>query len=435
LELDALIKTGALMKLKYLFYGIAGILLLLILIAIVPIDDKLNAEAAAWVEAANDTADVESNGYYYLTGITAAPDQDPATAGKAFIDDYREAERKFRQGETAEFTQQEYPKVNTLPQPTGDYYCRLREAGCFTRLASNAGALRAELQTHAVLLQRYQRYLQFETVKPLVQPSLYEPISPYQYIVRGQRLRQFQIILDNLSGRRERALGLLHEDIRQARRQLVVSPNLIGKMIALNMLVDDLDLLAQLAPLNRGPALPPLTPQERSLDAAMRREFGYIANLLRQLDEHPGSLGGDRGFFENALERLAIAALKSNMSLNSLFPHYREIAELSKVEAAEFSRNAAVGLPEMKPEFQLRNIIGYILNSISVPQFAPYIARLHDVDCKIALVNGVLAGNISETPNPYNPDARPYMDEATQSLCFDGPLPDDQQRRCIRNRP
>jgi hypothetical protein len=74
----------------------------------------------------------------------------------------------------------------------------------------------------------------------------------------------------------------------------------------------------------------------------------------------------------------------------------------------------------------------------------PYLARLHDVDAKIALLNAALAldqvawaevmagTRVLEAANPYDPARRPQPDRETGALCFDGPFPDEQQRRCIR---
>jgi hypothetical protein len=415
------------MKIKYLLWGIAGILLALLSVMLLPIDDELDAEAAPWVDGANDTEDVAGNGYYYLMGIMAAPEEDPEVVGKALIDDYLQAEQKFLNDELEEFTQQEYPEAKKIPLPEGDYYCRSQEAGCFARLSGNAAALRAELNTHAVLLDRYQRYMRFATLKPLLQPSLYERFPPYVYVLRGQRLNRFRIMLEHLSGKHENALSLLQEDITQVRRQLAEAPSLIVKMMALNMLADDLDLLVQLPlpPSDRVRLLSPLTHQERSLRLPMIREFGNIANFHRQLEHHPDSLGF--GILEQPVLAMTI---RRNMSLNSLFPYYRAIARLSELDATEFQSSVAAGLPAVSG-FNLRNAGGSMLASIAAPALHEYAGRMHDLDCKIALVNGVLTASVAETPNPYNPDERPYLDAATQAFCFKGPLEDDQQHRCI----
>lgn len=429
------------MKIKYLFYGLAGILLLLSLVILLPIDDELDAEAAAWGQAANDTQDVEGNGYYYLMGIMAAPAEDPAAAGKALLDNYRATELKFLNGELAEFVPPDYPSGRSLPAPGGDYYCRIQDAGCYSRLASNPAALREELRTHAVLLERYRRYLQFEAVKFLVEPVIYEKFPPYQYIARGNKLNQFRILVEAADGDPARALSRLHEDMAQLRRHLADASSLIGKMMMLAMLADDLDLLFNLsqAPDASHP-VPALTQQERSLQSAMAREFGYVPNLFRQMKQHPDSLEGDF----HSYDWLVSMTIKPNMSINELFPYYKSVAELSAADAAEFNRVMTAGGPRSDTEFSLRNIGGYVLNSIGAPELTEYIARIHNVDCKIALVNAALTMDNTawteilngarqlDADNPYQPGEKPYADREAQALCFNGPLPDGQKRRCIR---
>lgn len=427
-----------------LWWSIAvAVPLVLLLIILLPIDDELDPEAVAWVEQANRIEDVEGNGYHYLMGIMADPSHDPATAGRELIAAYREAEQKLLRGEMSEFAQEEYPAEKTLPLPEGEYYCRIDEQGCFTRLAAKPEALRTELSEYFVLLIRYQTYVQFEHVKFLLEPTLYERFPPYLYLLRGHKLNQFNILLESIEGDRERALSMLHEDMIQLRRHLAGTSTLLGKMTTLAMLEDDLDLLFNLEQSAGGPSfLSALTLEERSLQSAMIREFGYLANFHRQMELNPDSLGDLDGY--GWLIRLTV---KPNMTLNSLFPYYRDVAALSELDVAEFSRRIAVGAPTPDTRFKLRNIGGSILASISAPALDKYIARLHDVDCKIALLNAalqldpaqwdqVLSGEATlQANNPYNPEQRPYVDGETRSVCFHGPS-QDHRRRCIRkDRP
>jgi hypothetical protein len=413
--------------------------LILLSIMLLPIDDELDPEAAAWVEQANYIEDEEGNGYPYLMGIMANPSHDPATVGRELIAAYREVEQKLLRGEIDEFTQEEYPEEKTLPLPEGEYYCRIDERECFTLLADNPAALRVELSEHFVLLLRYDTCLQFEHLSFLLEPMLYERFPPYRYLLRGHKLNQFRIVLESLEGDPGRAISMLHDDMAQLRRHLAGASTLLGKMTVLYMLEDDLDLLFNLAqPASGSKPLAVLTPEERSLRGAFIREFGYLANFHRQMQLNPGSLGGLDGY--GWLIRMTV---KPNMTLNSLFPYYRDVAELSELNAAEFSRRIAAGVPTPDASFKLRNIGGSILASISVPSLDKYIARLHDVDAKLALLsaalkldpaqwNKVLSGEaVLQADNLYDPEQRPYVDAETRAVCFHGPS-SDARHRCIR---
>jgi hypothetical protein len=435
-ESDPLI--GAPMKVKHVLWVVAAVFLILLLIILLPIDDELDAEAAAWVEEANRIEDVEGNGYHYLMGFMSNPSHDPATAGRELIDAYRVAERKLLSGEIDEFAQEEYPAERALLMPEGDYYCGIDEPGCFTRLAANPDALQVELSEHFVLLLRYQTFIQFEHMEFLLEPTLYEGFPPYLYLLRGHRLNQFRIVLESHEGDPERAISMLYEDMAQLRRHLAGASALLDKMTLLSMLESDLDLLFNLAPAAAQTNLPALTPAERSLRSAIIREFGYLANFHRQMELNPDSMGDLDGY-----GWLIRATVKPNMTLNSLFPYYQDIAALAAVDAALFAQTVAAGEPKVNTEFKLRNIGGSVLNSISTPSLTRYIARLHDVDCKIALLNAALKLDPSEwdkilkreaglqADNPYNPEEQPYVDNETQAVCFPGPLP-DSRHRCIR---
>ncbi|HEX5055650.1 MAG TPA: hypothetical protein VFX02_04045 [Gammaproteobacteria bacterium] len=428
------------MKIKYIFWGGASLLALLLLIAFLPVDSKLDAEAAAWGEAANDTAETTDNGYYYLMGIMAAAEEDPAVAGKAWLDEYLRAEREFLDGAAAEFIAPEYPPEKMLPRISGDYYCMLNEQGCFARLTGDPVTLRRELATHAVLAQRYRRLLDFAELKPLTQPTLYESIPPYRYLIDGHRVNQLTIILAQLSGKRAVSLEMLRHDMAQLRRHLASAHSLIGKMVMLSMFANDLNLLLYIAPADARQNVPALSAEERTLRPQLQREFGSIVNFHRHLAAHPESFETQAGPIGGWIMR---NSLKSNMSVNDMFPYFQEIAELSALDAAAFNARAATGdLPEFEPGFSLRNVGGSFLNSKASPALIPYVARLHDVDCKIALANAALPLDATAwkeilegrrelaVANPYRPEEKPYVEAG--AVCFSGPFPDEQRHRCIR---
>jgi hypothetical protein len=361
--------------------------------------------------------------------------------GRALIDEYLAAERRFLDGEAAEFTPPEYPPDQALSRPDGAYYCGVAEAGCVARLAAEPAALRAELATHAVLLERYRRVIRYAELKPPVQPSFYESFPAYGHILDGHKLQLLAIVAGHVAGERARVYATLREDMEHLRRHLRTAHSLLTKMVALSLLARDLDLLPYLSPTG-APVVPPLNAVERSLEPALIREFGSLMNFHRQLTEHPASIdaamdGGLQGWLLRTL-------LRPNMSLNQLFPYYRAIAGLSRADAAEFNRVVTTDPPRVQTGFSLRNIGGSILNSIAAPDLMPYLARLHDVDAKIALLNAALAldqaswaevmtgTRILEAVNPYAPAQRPRLDRETGALCFDGPLPDELNRRCIR---
>jgi hypothetical protein len=429
------------MKIKYILGGIGGLLLLVALIALLPIDSKLDADAAAWGEAANDTADTANNGYYYLMGLIAAPDEDPAVMGKALHDEYLKAEREFLD-HGGEFAASEYPYEKMLPRIKGDYFCMLRDDGCFARLGGDPVALRSELTTYAVLVERYRRLLGFAELKPLTQPTFYELVPPYGHVIDGNRVNQLSIIQAQRSGNRPVALEMLRRDMEQLRRHIASAHTLFEKMVMLSMFANDLDLLAHIAaPGDMPQGVPALSAQERTLRPQLQREFGGVVNYHRDLDSHPEAFDETAdGAYYGWLLRVTV---RPNMTINSMYGYFRDLADLSELDAAAFNARAQAGtLPQIKTAYSLRNIGGSILNSVAAPAFAPYIARVHDIDCKIALLDAALVLDAAvwreilegrrelAAANPYRPGEKPYVEAG--ALCFSGPFPDVLQHRCIR---
>lgn len=430
------------MKTEKVLFTLEGIAILALLIAALLSDDKLDREAQAWLQIANNVEDVEGNGYYYLLGIAAPESNDPRAFGRRQLALYREAEAAMP-GSGAERI--DFSLKKPLPLPAGPYYCRVNEDGCYPGPADNPEYLEKELEKHRVLLSRYREFFEFPTLKTLVEPAYYALFLPYEYITRGNKLNQFRIMRDAAHGRRSQALEELHRDIRNIRGQLAAADDLIYKLILAGMLADDLDLLAGLYDPSLDepmPAIDLLTREERSMRRPMIREFGMNANLFMLLDEHSG-------FFNEELEiskRVGQFLFKANMSVNNAFRKLKSVEQLSPLSLPEFHQAVMHGAPETDVPFSLRNYIGWVLNSIApVDSYAKYVSRVNNINCKIALINAALpighkqwlsiikgSSDVPETGNPYNPRELPHADREAGSLCFDGPYEDERGFRCVK---
>ena len=93
---------------------------------------------------------------------------------------------------------------------------------------------------------------------------------------------------------------------------------------------------------------------------------------------------------------------------------------------------------QIKPEstFSIRNYAGQVLTSIAGPNYLPFIARFHDINVKITLLNKInlLRTNKTEffnTKNPYGLNDQPKLSKDKKHICFDGPYEDEQYYRCL----
>lgn len=407
-------------------------------------DDNLNHEAETWLQTANNTEDVEGNGYYYLLGIAAGESDDPRAFGRRQLTLYRAAEAAMLQSGADRI---DFSLEKPLPLPAGDYYCHNSEDGCLQRLFSHPEALEHELETHQVLLDRYHEFLQFPAFKTLTRPIYYEIFPPYEYVSRGNALAQFRAMLDIARGNRTQALDALYLNIENIRRHLIIADSLIYKLVLAAMLADDLELLANVydSSLDKPmPAIGFLTDEERSMRRPMIREFGMHANFISYFEK------GMNPFDEEVkIPKILFSLLfKPNMSTNDAFRRLHAVYKRSMLTPSAFNNAIHSGFANVEVPFSLRNSVGWTINSIATPDlYNEYVARINDIDCKIALVNAVLPlgrkqwreiienpSNVPAVKNPYNAQESPYVDAEAEALCFNGPYMDERRHRyrCVK---
>jgi hypothetical protein len=374
-------------------------------------DEPLDPQAQAWLEQVAQVGE-SSEAYYQLLGLDAPTGSDPQAAGRQRL---------------AKPAADEAPAATlTLP---GDELCALGAPGCLQGWRDEPEKLQALLSTHAELLQRYETLLALADYRTLSPPAMDEPMPSYAALLKGNLLRSLKALALIEDKRNSEALALFEDDIRQLRSWLARADNLILKMTLVKLLAQDLDSLAALyrAELLPRPVLQkPLSPEERSLAAAMRREFALVANGLAGLLDRP-DLGGELGLNAWQLRLL----FKPHMSINDSLYLYARVAEDSRLDAQAFVQRLNEPGPGSISRFRhLRNPVGIILGDIAVPDFNRYLARLHDLDAKLNLFNRLGAEN-QAGGNPYNPAEGPQWNAEQQRLCFDGPLPDPQSMRCL----
>lgn len=421
--------------------ALEALAILALLTAALLADDPLDREAETWLQIANSVEDIDGNGYYYLLGIAAAESDEPSAFGRGQAAVYREAEAAMLAGGDANL---DFTLEKPLLLPGGYAYCHLHEDDCVHRLFNDPATLRRELEAHALLLERYRRFLRFHAFKTLIKPNYYEVFSPFEYVSRGNKLFQFQVVLDAVEGRPERAVAALLENIERLRKHLEIADSLVYKLVLVVMLAENLELLTNVYDPAIGgsiPAVAPLTYEERSLHRPMVREFGMNANTLLMLSEQPQTLDP-----ELAAPRWMISPIfKPNMSINDVFRLHRSIHRLALLSPQDY-RRAVDSEPPRYTSFSLRNLVGWILGSIAAPElFGDYVGRINDIDAKIALLNTVLpltraqwtammqdTAAMPAVRNPYDPEQAPYIDAETQSLCFNGPYEDRRGHRCVK---
>lgn len=385
-------------------------------------DEPLDLRAVAWLEPPEPG---ESEAYCRLLGLDAPLGQDSRELGCQRL-------AVHRQWRAAHGFDEPMPKPADEPEPLAlpsEALCVLGEGDCLARLRRDRAALDQLVVGHAELLQRYEQLLALDDYRSLGLPSPDEPLASFASLERANRLLAARALQLAEQGRGGEARDLLQEDVRRLRVWLARADNLILKMVLVRLLGRDLDALAVLwrAGLVERPARQaPLSAVERSLEEAMRREFALVGGGLLSLEASP-QLAAELGVGAWGLR----LGYKPRMTVNDSLRDYLRVARASALETPEFVRDlGAQG--EQKPDLwrRLRNPVGAILGGIAMPDFNRYLARLHDLDAKLALFNAL--GEAAPTAgNPWRAGQRARWDQRREAYCFAGPLKDTQGLRCL----
>jgi hypothetical protein len=384
-------------------------------------DEPLDPQAKAWL--AEPEASADSAAYYQLLGLDAPAGQEPQAVGRRLV----QAHRHWRaQHDLTESMAAVDSQRIELP---GAELCALGEGNCLQQLREDRAALAELLVRHGELLRRYEQLLALDDYSSLSQPSMDEPLANFTTLDRANRLRAAQALALALDGRGDEALAALQQDVRLLRGWLARADSLILKMMLARQLGNDLDVIAAL---HRAGLLPPpsaqpaLSEAERSLEAPMRREFALVGSGLLTLVGDPqaaAELGASRWWLR--------WIYKPHMTVNDSLPDYLRAAANSRLETAAFVRTVKLPSRSERSIWRgMRNPVGAILGGIAMPDFNKYLARLHDLDAKLALFNA-LGQSVPDADNPYRPGQPASWNAQRQAYCFSGPLRDEQGLRCL----
>lgn len=403
------------------------------LLAWLTLDDAADPQAAVWLDAFEQRRAQPSDSYLLLLGLDAAASDDPLALGEQRLQAYQQW---LADGEKEDALQM--PDGPGLPTPDQDVVCDVALPACLARSADDGFDIPRLLSENAVLLERYRRWLELAPAQSQAVPGASEPIAPFTLLLHGNRLLGLQA-LALLRENPHAALDLLQDDIVHLRRQLASSDTLIMKMVVMRLIGVDLERIALLHARGLLPAPQPIAPlseRERSLLLPMQHEFAGSARLFGNLR----TLGEP----EHGAAPLYLL-FKPQRTINAALRQYAEIADLSALDSADLpAALERMQEKEMRSPWQEpTNPIGQILLNIAGPAYEGYVGRLHDLDARIRLFNllGQLPGDHAQLPaalatlpgadNPYYPGQPPRWDAKGGRLCFDGPLKDSNETRCL----
>lgn len=383
------------------------------------IDDELAPEANALL--AKLEAPAQSEAYLYLLGIDANEQDSPEKAGSRLLAVWQQ------RGEREPDQLPAHEDSEPLPLPMGELFCRTWEKGCLARLFS-ADTDMEGLKTHSVVVERSIKFHAFQEYRTLITPSIDEPIPPFQYLAAAERLKVLAAITAHKEGRSQEAASALQGQLSAMRGSMALQDTLIGKLVFATAMAEAIDVL-NLVSVRSGIEVEPLdslTPDERDFGMAAAREFALSYSTFKDLDRHP-EIFQKAGRVPGWIVRLLY---KPHMTSNALVPAFTRTERLSLLSPSRFAEEIELGDRPQLETSRVRNPVGRALIAISTDH-DDYVARLHDLDAKIALFNR-LHGGLPSTDNPYYPGEAPETHGA--KACFRGPLDDERHVRCLRTQ-
>lgn len=407
---------------------ILGILAFLIIgILLLQIDDDLNQEIPPLLTKVNATH--ENNAYLYLMGIDAPADSNPITFGK---------QKLVNQNHSL-------PKL-ALPK---EEYLTHSQIETFLPTAFKSTTIANTLKENGILLNRYKTFIAMRGFQTSSFPSIDEPYPSYSYLVKGHKLFILKVIHTSKTVGLAESITLLKNHLTHLRLQLKHADTLIGKLIYTALISDSIDVLSILAHQSNEPInihINPLTVEERSFELPMQRELAFFSNLMTSLDKNPAIFNLDDPFAkeeaDQSFQQPAWAVrlfFKPNMSVNQQYQYYDDIIDLSGLTLVAFTKTVQDNSDQQASifnQFSLRNFTGNVLNNISAPEFKRYVAKVFDLNCKIAIFNQKLYSSepisINQIDNPYFDKAgTAYYTQDKKSVCLTGPIETNSNTRCL----
>ena len=426
-----------------LILNITGVLtcFTLIIIGLLQIDDKQVPELTQLMEQLKSPND--SKAYLYLMGMDAPNGVDPLSAGAIALQQ-NNIKRK-NDGNRTLIAEPQTTK-NVLAMPDNDLLCSYSEDSCLSYIFNNLNLIEDLINKHKILIDRYRIYANYHDFHTLSEPYIAEKTPPYFALSKAVQLTNLSLFLKASKGDVDEAINLIYQLQSQLRQQLSQQDVLIGKLIYLKLISDNLDLLSVISN-QYNYKLPNkiklLSLQERSLRSSFVREIHIMSHLYEELDGAPDifSTVGEE-VLSHVPSWVTHMLFKKNMTFNEsykVYVYYTLLSETS-IEIIEKEITDKALMP-LVIDHWIRNPIGTILNQIGQPDYLGYIASFGDIDNKIKLFNtGVNNMDNKDIMNGvrsvYNSTEHnlPYFNEDKTILCFDSLFENSRFYNCLRIR-
>ena len=414
-------------KFKSIMKTFAKIFALIIFtIVLLQIDDDLNDEVTEYISLIEDRVSNESEAYLYLNGIAALEDENILSQGSKLLTSYSHSSKNIFGEVTSAYKLNKDEKLIT-PDNKNKMYCQLSKVGCLGNIIESSSNWKNEIKTYSDIIKRYEKFISYSEYTTLIKADIAAPLPDYQYLTFGNKLKIFSALSLAKSGKAEEAIQMLFNDNKYLRKHLALADNLIHKLIFINLFSNNLDIIVYINStyqIDKVTEIAHLSQSEISMKEPLVREFITEYNMFLDAARNPDGWNGIPSWGVRII-------FKENMTINERFKSYKNIISLANLSSEEFSKSIVNIEFEAKNEPNYRNYGGSIMIETPITYLSKYIAKLHDLNAKISLVNFALSDKTQPLENPYGAIYNKTI-EKDGFICLDGPLENENNLRCIR---
>lgn len=379
----------------YLISVLLGFALIVIIINLSVFDEELHPEVKRSLEVAPEI-NPQQNAYLALFGMPAATDKDMQQVGIQLIARYLQNRDQHEKDELTDADTLEIKGGKDLDAIWSKQYqrCNSRQKfGCLATMQAQINSNPITDPRFNVMLERYKTLITMLQYQELRYPSVLTPLPQF-----GQPLDIAKIYLAQLSTDKDPMVFLMavQKDMQFWRMVLNQGDSLISKMIAVAAMWNDLQYLSDFMH-NKTLSeqqnnliqqfLVTLNKDELNVSEAILGEARWLRGMYPEIEK-------------NWITR---AAFHNNATINSNYFYTTKpdltLAQLSSTQFAEYiQKNQGKEKQESSNTYadtqspltwspsSLYNLVGKLIVNTGKPDMSDYIARVHDLNGMILLV-------------------------------------------------
>lgn len=361
-------------------------------------DDDLDPRVEKLLTAVPPQIDPASNAYFAWIGVVGPADQDPHAWGQRWIREALEADRKL----AAHPDQPVLLTIDAERRKDGltnkGIACGERIETCLEAVAGQPDVARAVLEAGRTVLARGDAALAYPAYQEVWRPDFSYTSAIPSYANFYRQLSATRFALAVAEGRHDQALTQLGREMPFHARQMQGAVTLIEKMVAIASLRNDYLLLNQY--MVRYPVqarqqgdrlatlLAPLPVDALRFQAAwLNEQRSGLRTILSLKGMDGNALFSIAGSGDDTapwfLSHFGKPLFLVNATANEFCRHHDGLLDADALSGAAYREALARtkrGLDAATQEtYVMRNPIGHILNSISIPSFDAYYVKRDDL--------------------------------------------------------